>query len=275
MKISRENQNKEMPQAVTPSKAQKENSWRKLQLFFMILLLFSLIGLGVYTWRSHQQVKLHNELKSDVLVATQHDSENSTSLNKINVDFDELTQKNPDAYAWIRIPGTQVDGPVMQNAENTDYYLDHTFEGNKGLPGAIYTRNDTPKDFSATCSVLYGHNMKNGLMFGTLKKFRDEEFFKDPKHRNIQIQTEDALREYTIFAAVEYTDALITDEYDFSSEDGMQAFLQALQKGRGHYDSDVKVDKDSHVVVLSTCVGGGRNTVRYLVVGVQEWEEKL
>lgn len=275
MKISREKQNAEMPQAGAHSKVQKKNSRRKLQLFFMMLLLVSLIGLGVYTWRSHQQVKLHNELKSDVLVATQHDSEKSTSSNKINVDFDELKQKNPDAYAWIRIPGTKVDGPVMQNQEDTDYYLNHTFEGKKGLPGAIYTRNDTPKDFSAPCSVLYGHNMKNGMMFGTLKKFKDKEIFDDEGYRNIQILTEDALREYTIFAAVEHSDAVITDEYDFTTKSGMQGFLQSLQQGRGYYDSDVKVDENSQIVVLSTCVGGGRNTVRYLVVAVQEWEEKL
>ena len=274
MKISRENKNPTPPQVMPRKESRKKKAPNRLQLFFIVVLAVSLIGLGGHAWRSHQQVKKHNELKKDVLIGTKSDSESVTVTDKLAVDFRKLQQKNPDAYAWLRIGGTRVDGPIMQNAENTDYYLNHTFEGGKGLPGAIYTRNNTPKDFSAPCSVLYGHNMKNGMMFGTLKKFRDEEFFKDTKHRNLQILTEEALREYTIFAAVEYTDAEITDEYDFSSEDGMQAFLQALQKGRGHYDSEVKVDKDSNIVVLSTCVGGGRNTVRYLVVGVQEWEEK-
>ena len=275
MKINRENKTQATPRVMSRKESRKKKAPNRLQLFFIVIFAASLIGLGVYAWRSYQQLKSHNALKNDVLVGSNMDPESVTASDKINVDFEKLQQKNPDAYAWIRIPGTQVDGPVMQNAENTDYYLKHTFEGGNGLPGAIYSRNDTPKDFSAPCSVLYGHNMKNGLMFGTLKKFRDEEFFKDPKHRTIQIRTEDALQKYTIFAAVEYTDAVITDEYDFSSEDGMQAFLQALQKGRGHYDNEVKVDKDSHIVVLSTCVGGGRNTVRYLVVGVQDGEEKI
>lgn len=275
MKINRENKNQATAQVVSRREKRKKKAPNRLQLFFIVVLAVSLIGLSVYFLRSHQQLKRHNALKTDVLIGSKMDPETVKASDKIDVDFRKLKQKNPDAYAWIRIAGTQVDGPVMQNADNTDYYLDHTFEGGKGLPGAIYTRNDTAKDFSAPCSVLYGHNMKNGMMFGTLKKFRDEEFFNDPAHRNIQILTEEALREYTIFAAVEYTDAVITNEYDFSSEDGMQAFLQALQKGRGHYDNNVKVDNDSHIVVLSTCVGGGRNTVRYLVVGVQDWEEKL
>ena len=275
MKISRENQNSEMPQAGSHSKVQKKNNRRRLQLFFIVVLLISLLGLGLYAWRSYQQVKSHNQLKKDVLFGTEYDSEMVTMLDTFDVDFETLKQKNPDAYAWIRIPGTKVDGPVMQNQEDTDYYLNHTFEGKKGLPGAIYTRNDTPKDFSAPCSVLYGHNMKNGMMFGTLKKFKDKEIFDDEGYRNIQILTEDALREYTIFAAVEHSDAVITDEYDFTTKSGMQGFLQSLQQGRGYYDSDVKVDENSHIVVLSTCVGGGRNTVRYLVVGVLEWEERL
>ena len=89
------------------------------------------------------------------------------------IDFDTLQEKNPDVYAWIQIPGTLVDYPILQHPTDRLYYLNHTIDGTAGLPGSIYSEAIHPKDFSAPMTVLYGHNMRNGTMFGSLHDYED------------------------------------------------------------------------------------------------------
>ncbi len=247
-------------------------NWHRVEIACTVILICSLCSIALYFWHNAQEICRQKQLAEQVTQSTSASTEPS-EVYVSPIDFETLREQNPDAYAWITIPGTEVSGPVMQNAEETDYYLDHTFEKKSGLPGALYTRNDTPLDFSARCSVIYGHNMKNGTMFGTLKRYRDEMFFQDAANRAIQIYTPEAEMTYTIFAAVEYSDALLSAQYDFSTGEGVKQFVEALKCARGRYDRDIVVDESDHLIVLSTCVGGGRDTVRYLVVGVLQDEK--
>ena len=74
-------------------------------------------------------------------------------------DFGQLHEQNQDIYAWIVVPGTQVDYPLLQS-ETDNYYLDYNLDHSKGYPGCIYTNQCNRKDFSDYNTVLYGHNMK-------------------------------------------------------------------------------------------------------------------
>lgn len=102
-------------------------------------------------------------------------------------DFGQLHEQNEDIYAWIVVPGTQVDYPLLQS-ETDNYYLDYNLDHIKGYPGCIYTNQCNRKDFSDYNTVLYGHNMKNGSMFGSIHSFEDETFFDG--HPYIYVYTE-------------------------------------------------------------------------------------
>ena len=94
------------------------------------------------------------------------------------IDFAAAQAANPDVYAWIWIPGTNIDYPILQSESEDDaYYLNHTIEKKEGLPGTIYTEKYNAKDFTSPVTVVYGHNMKNGSMFADLHKFEDKAFF--------------------------------------------------------------------------------------------------
>ena len=258
--------------------ASGQSSVRKvLRILCLAVLIFSLLGLAVYWGRQWSAKRDYDRLQQQNQPASSAASSASSAQATpapsaepldIPVDFAQLQAQNPDAYAWISIPGTLVDYPMMQSAEETDYYLNHTFERGYGLPGSIYTRNDTAQDFSDPCTVVYGHNMKNDTMFGSLHEYEKADFFADAANRTIYTYSPNAIREWTIFAAVEYSDVLLTAAYDFGNPLDMQAFLDSLRIGRGSYDGEVSVDGNSRLIVLSTCVGGNRDTVRYLVVGV-------
>ena len=96
------------------------------------------------------------------------------------VDFADLQENtNGDIYAWIHIPDTKIDYPVLQHPTDNSYYLNHNLDGSRGYPGCIYTEDYNKKDFTDPNTVLYGHNMKNGTMFAGLHKYGDSEYLEE------------------------------------------------------------------------------------------------
>lgn len=185
------------------------------------------------------------------------------------IDFADLQRNvNPDIYAWIYIPDTQIDYPVLQHPTDNYYYLEYNLDGSKGYPGCIYTEDYNEKDFSDPHTVIYGHNMKNGTMFAGLHKFGDSEYFKE--HPYVYIYTEDRLLVYEIFAAHESGNEHILYNNDFSDSYVFTKYLAEIMTGRtmnGNIREDLSVTSDDRIVTLSTCVAN-RPEKRYLVQGV-------
>lgn len=94
------------------------------------------------------------------------------------IEFGELQKINPDIVAWIRIDGLGIDYPVVQGEDN-EHYLYYTFRGEANVAGSIFLDYRNKADFSDSKIILYGHNMKNGSMFGSLKKYQDESVFRE------------------------------------------------------------------------------------------------
>ena len=186
---------------------------------------------------------------------------------EIPINFENLHETiNPDIYAWITIPDTTINYPVLQDKTDNEYYLNNTAENKSGYPGSIYTENFNQKDFSDFNTVIYGHNMGDGTMFGNLKLFRDNEYLKD--HPEIIIYTEESILTYQIFAVVTFTDRHILNTYDFSTTEGKVDFLNDVKDVRD-FDSiileDIPVDENSNILTLSTCIKYSPNN--RLIVG--------
>jgi sortase B len=182
-------------------------------------------------------------------------------------DFDELRQQNEDIYAWIVVPGTQVDYPVLSSDED-NYYLEHNIDGSTGYPGCIYTNSCNSKDFSDYNTVFYGHNMKNGSMFGCLHSFETKEFFDE--NDSIIVYTENLRLTYEIFTAIKYDDKYIPAYYDVKTLTGTKDFLASteeyLNEEQSHLRYDFDMGEDDRMITLSTCVSGERPR-RYLILG--------
>ena len=176
----------------------------------------------------------------------------------VTVDFEMLKEWNPDIYAWITVPGTNIDYPVLQKSDTEDlydnYYLDHTVDLEEGLPGAIYSQPVNQKDFMDSVTVLYGHNMKNGEMFTGLHEFENRDFF--DKNRQIFIYTPNGVLTYEIFAAVDFSDALIPYEYSFSDSAQLQNYIKDVKNCAGNFQEGVSVSADDKILTLSTCYSG-------------------
>lgn len=227
-----------------------------------ILYILCIIGAGIcigflayYYVRLQENKKIYEDLQSQteteasISAETEEkfaETEESKKKLEIPVNFEELWQINPEIYAWIEIPGTSVAYPIVQSASDNSYYLNHTIEGIAGYPGSIYTEGVNAKDFQDFNTLIYGHDMEDGSMFGGLSQFRNGDYLKE--HETLIIYTPEHKLTYRIFMAVTYDDRHIIGSYDFSEKEERAAFLSSIG------NTDPEVTADSKLVTLSTCI---------------------
>lgn len=185
------------------------------------------------------------------------------------VDFSALQATNPDIYAWLYIPDTNIDDPVACSSPDKDdsFYLNHNIYGQYEFAGTLYSEKQNGTDMTSRNTVIYGHNMLNGTMFRTLHYFEDATFFEE--HPTFYIYTPGHILTYTVFAAYEYDNRHILNSFDFSDDAvwaDYLAYATAPQSMNVH-TRDVTVTTEDRIVTLSTCVGTNKKA-RYLVQGV-------
>ena len=193
---------------------------------------------------------------------------------EIPIDFESLQERNPDVYAWITVPGTRIDYPVLQNPDDNSYYLTHTIDGEVKTEGAIFTENYNHTDMEDPNTVIYGHDMKNGSMFQNLLNYQDRGFFEE--NREVIIYTPDAVRHYKIFAAYLYDDRHLLQSFNFYNTDVFRQYLDrifSIRDMNACIDTSTDVDTDDKIVTLSTCYGS-QSDRRYLVQAVLVTIEK-
>ena len=187
---------------------------------------------------------------------------------EIPIDFDKLQERNPDVYAWITIPNTDIDYPVLQSGTDNTYYLTHTIDRTENPEGSIFTENYNGKDFEDPNTVIYGHNMKNGSMFEDLLNYRDRSFFDE--NREVLIYTPDAIRHYRIFASYLYDDRHLLQSFDYDNTFIYEQYLSmvlSIRDMNSCIDTEAEIGKDDKIITLSTCYGTQTHS-RYLVQAV-------
>lgn len=185
-----------------------------------------------------------------------------------NLDWDLMKETNQDIYAWIYIPGTNVDYPVVQHPDDNSYYLDHNLDGSGGYPGCIFTENYNTKDFKDKNTVIYGHDMNDRTMFDTLHDYEDEAFFQENRYAYIYLPEEVLV--YDIFAAYEASAEHILSSHNFINDVRYQEYLDGVFQMRSmgaHFREGVEVGVQNHIITLSTCIDLKPDN-RYLVQGV-------
>lgn len=174
---------------------------------------------------------------------------------EIPIDFEELWETNPDVYAWIVIPGTDINYPILQHPTDDSYYLNHNIDGSTGRPACIYTESLNSKDFTDNNTVIYGHNMRNGTMFAQLHKFEDKDFFDE--HREIIIYLPDKVLHYKIFAVHNYDDRHLLYSFDFSDKAVYKDYLESIfsiDDKNANIDTEMTVTENDKIITLATCV---------------------
>ena len=169
----------------------------------------------------------------------------------LRIDFDALKAINPDIVAWIYIPGLEISYPVLQGKTN-DKYLHTTYKGTYAYAGAIFIDYQNMPDFSDRNTIIYGHNMNNGSMFGKLRRYVD--LADPPFNPYVWIMTQDMNYCYRMFSSHISDDA--NDTYLLFDKSDSENFLKWEEKMKAQslvkYE-DYPFSKTDRVITLSTC----------------------
>ena len=197
----------------------------------------------------------------EVATVWENDREVTIPTMKNPIDFAELKSVNEDIVGWLRIRALDISYPVVQGEDN-DYYLHRTFEGVDNFAGCLFVNCDNEPDLTDQNTIIYGHNMKNGSMFGKLKKFQEEETFN--KSKFFWIFTEDFIYQYRIFSAMTVNKIGINYQ-TFFLENEFQEFKDAAFRNSVVENSNVSLSYEDRIVTLSTCTGD--DSTRFVVMG--------
>lgn len=206
----------------------------------------------------------------------------SSSALENPIDFESLRAENGDVYAWLYVPDTAVNDPVLQNSLDDNFYLTHDIYLNESAVGAPYTQSKNAKGFTDPVTLMYGHTFEEWQEdlkdegFGTLHNFEDPDFFAN--HENFYIYLPGKVLTYQVVSAYEYDNRHIINSFDFSDEAVVQQYFDYVVNP----DSMVKNVREgitlkageNKIVQLSTCTRPSNDAARYLVTGVLVDEQR-
>ena len=232
--------------------------------FFTILLVYSLVSiLRIYLqeYDEEQQIKELAEIRykeNDIGEGAATPSPFITKAHEpvMLPEFQELYRRNPDIVGWLKIDGTRIDYPIMQNQQDSQYYLNHDFDKEKNKNGLPFLDKHSRVDGSDIL-LIHGHHMKSGAMFADLMKYKKESYYKE--HATFQFSTLYEKEEYEIVAVILSKVYLKTDDvfkyYQIEKVDTSAEFESYIQniKKLALYDTGVTAQYGDKLIVLSTC----------------------
>lgn len=186
--------------------------------------------------------------------------DNESEEEKFTVDYDALAAINPDFIGWLYLDGTVINYPVVQGEDNA-YYLNHVFEGEQHKYGSIFMDSRNHARFSDTNTVIYGHRMNSGAMFGTLIEYKDQEYYE--QHPVFMLYTKEQVYRLEIFAAYEVAAKMENMPLNFSAEEEYQTYLNSAYE-QSEIQTDVSVGVTDRIVTFSTCTKTDKNK-RFIV----------
>ena len=201
-----------------------------------------------------EEAEERKELKSN---------ENREDFPEMEVDFKALREKNPDTVGWLYVGSCGISYPIVQGEDN-DYYMNHTFEGTVNSSGAIIMDYRDDKYLKDWNTFIYGHNMKNGSMFGSLKKLLNDETLYD-SDPYIYVYLPGYIYRYKIFSY--YKDK--PDSKMYWTADTLQEYRQYIRDALSLSvrDLGVETSEQNNMVTLVTCSGSGAGKMRFFVHG--------
>lgn len=226
------------------------------------ILILLMLSYGVYSLWDTYKIYANSFADEELLkFRPTDDGEDNPTLK-------DLKKLNPDVKAWIQVPKTNIDYPVVQGQDDMEYINKNVY-GEFELSGAIFLSCLNKDDFSDPYNLVYGHNMKNGGMFADVADFTNKEYFE--MHQKGKLYLTDATRKIRFFACMKVTaaDAKIYHPDGYRKEN-LKDLLDYIQANAVQY-RDVNVADENSLIALSTCSEAETNG-RVVLIGKLERE---
>lgn len=247
------------------------NKFKQLYFFIMTVLLIIIVCLKYKTYTEEKEYEKIREstiitsyllsrneqylepvlLKEEIIIEeeTIEETPKFEYTPELSIDYEKMKKINDDYVCWINIPGTKISYPVTQYYNN-DFYLHRAFETKaESYAGTIFIDSFAKNGLEEDNVVIYGHNMKNGSMFGTLKKLKNKDTFENSKY--IEIYAKDYVYVYEIFSVRDVSSDINSLNYKLNNFDIKEYIENAKNQSIQYRDPSVY----TKMISLSTCVG--------------------
>ena len=241
-----------------------------LQNLIIIGCLFAFCFFAYKIYNYYKEEDKQKNLNDNLIEVAVKETEQEDSENEdddkiklpINVDFKVLKSQNQDIIAWLYSQDTPINYPIVQ-ANDNDYYLRRLIDGTYNQAGTIFMDYKNSNDFSDFNTIIYGHNMKNDSMFGSLTKYENQNYYDE--HKEMFLYTENKKFIIKIFAGFITSSESDIYGYPKTSNTNKKLIDNAIKKST--FISDVDVSCEDKIITLSTCSYNFENA-RYILLGV-------
>ena len=225
----------------------------EIPLYKLILVIIAIISI-ITIYNTYYKETKTDDVLSDIKVDETQITETKTEK---MLQLEELKKENNDIVAWLEIPNTKINYPVLQTSDN-EYYMKHNYKKEKSGDGSIFLDKDYNWDIPSSNLLIYGHNNKNGNMFQDLLKYEDENYYKE--HPTIQFTTVDEDCTYEIIAVfksrVYYkSEQNVFRYYYFINAENEEEYNNYVEESKkaSLYDTGKTAEYGDQLLTLSTC----------------------
>ena len=229
----------------------------------LIIIFGSLTGMGFVFWGYEKSDRLYESIEEKYTKLSPEDAKDISWEEEIDVDIKSLQKLNPDVVGWIYVDGTDIIYPILHD-EDDGTYLRTAIDKEYSKAGSIFLEGYNLPDFSDSHNIIYGHNMKDLSMFGTLKYYKSKDSYYE-KHKYFQIITADMKRRYEIFSYFDTEPASWVYAVPYYDNEDFQSYIDKLEAS-DNLDVNKEVTSSDKVVTLSTC---STDDKRFTVHGYQ------
>ena len=209
-------------------------------LIFLSGLVYSVTNIILWKKSIDDNKKIMEEVKENIILEN----------DEYKINFDELKKQNSDVVAYLKVEGTNIDYIVVKGNDNK-YYLKHNLDKEYSSTGWVFADYHNNYDGNDKNLVIYGHNTKDGSMFGSLKNVLDRSWQENKDNLLITLVTTNGVYWYRVFSTyiVDVEDYYINTEFKGNE---YKEFIDVI-KSRSNYDYDVIVNEDDDILTLSSC----------------------
>lgn len=250
--------------------------WKRL-----LVLLFA----GVFCFSTLQFFGIQSEyqdgkdtyqaIERNVVIPVQSSSsaeiekENNGETVPIRVDFETLLQLNPDVVGWIYSEGTEINYPVLKGRDNEEY-LHRMINGQENSSGSIFMDQMCQKDMSSFNTILYGHHMKNGTMFGSIYDYTEPGYFE--AHPIFWLLTPEKNYRVSVLAGM----LVFANDEIYTYCENREQLLKLMSRVQEHSvfeaQDNRRMEEFQQTVTFSTCAYEDQDTRFVLIGGLEEIE---
>ena len=234
-----------------------KSKFRNILLYVSIIVLLgstTYIAYNIYTM--YQEEQLFEKLQESRASYLQEEddkkliqsSDQTTGEKSILPEYIELFKENSDLYGWIQIEDSAVNYPVMYTPDNHNFYLRKDWKKENSISGSIFVDGRSNEDTENL--IIYGHNMKNGTMFGSLEQYKEKKYYESHKYINFDTLYETAT--YEIIAVYSESENIFYENIELNSKEEFDEYIKYI-KQNSYYDIESTAMYGDKIITLCTC----------------------